>query len=460
MTSLASRIWTVFLIGTAITVIILFVFSKYIYESIYVTEIEQTLEVQSKNLALEANGAVTDAFIQKVETYNELSPIDVFAVRNPRELSACLPFEIDYDALITGEDRQQLVDGEFVVKRGYQSRFDREVISFIYPIVEDKRLEGIIYSYIPLSPVTDFLKKNSAWFALGAVLLFALAAVLSRAILNSLLRPIDELLHVTEQFKTGNYKIRSTYSSKNELGELSSSFNRMADAVEAEDERKKEFLSVVSHELRTPLSSIVGYSQALASKQVEEKRQDEVIGLLHSEAERMKKLTEDLLMIARNEELPRQFLPLVGAEILYQAVQILDPLIRREQMNISIEADDELIVYSDESALLQIIINILENAVRYSTPGDDIILRLKAKGNEAEFSVTDHGEGIAEEHLPHLTERFYRVNKARTRMDGGSGLGLTIVQQMVSQLQGKLTIQSEKEKGTIVQFTVPLWKEE
>lgn len=460
MTSLTSRIWSVFLISTAITVLALFIFSKYLYESIYVTEIEQTLQIQSEKLAQEADGSVNDTFIQTVERYNELSPFEVFAVKNPRELSACLPFEIDYDALITGEDRQRLVNGEELVKRGYQKRFDREVLSFIYPVAEEKRLEGIIYSYVPLSPVTDFLKKNSAWFALGAFLLFALSAVLSRAVLQSLLRPIGELHNVTQQFKSGNYKIRSSYKSKDELGGLSDSFNQMADAVEAEDERKREFLSIVSHELRTPLSSIVGYSQSLAMGQVNPERQKEVIEFLHSEALRMKKLTEDLLMITRNEEASHSLLPLVGAEIIYQAIQILQPLSLQRQMLVTVEADDELIVFSNEYALIQIMINLLENAIRYSSPGQEIRCRLKRVGEHAEFSVSDQGEGIEPEHLPRLTERFYRVNKARTRTDGGAGLGLTIVQQLVNQVNGMLHIQSEKDKGTTVTITIPLWKED
>ena len=110
--------------------------------------------------------------------------------------------------------------------------------------------------------------------------------------------------------------------------------------------------------------------------------------------------------------------------------------------------------------MMQILVNLVDNAIAYSIEGKSIHIRLTSRQNEAIFEIEDEGVGIAPNHLPHITERFYRVNEARTRSDGGSGLGLTIVKQLIEASGGKLEIFSELEKGTTVKVTVPLWKEE
>lgn len=460
MTRLSTKLWLLFLVSTALTVVILLAFSKYVYESIYVTDVEQSMEQLSMNWANQSRGDVTPEFIQQVEEYNRFSPVEVFAVQNPRELSACLPFEIDYDALISGQDRQQLLNGEVVVKRGYESRFDREVISLIYPIAENQRLKGIIYTYVPLSPVTDFLKNHFIYFALGAFLLFVIMASLSRLLLQSLLRPLEVLQKATEEFAEGNYGARVTTTKQDEVGQLSFAFNRMAEAVEQQDYRKKEFLAIVSHELRTPLSSLVGYSKALEQGQIEPIHYKEVFHMMVSESERMNKLTQDLMTVAHNEEVEVNLQPLAASDLVEQALQIMKPIFVNKSVTLTQDVDDELIVRADEQHILQVLLNLLDNALTYSPEGSTVNVTLVGKQENAHFTIQDQGPGIADHHIPHLTERFYRVNAARTRNDGGSGLGLTIVDQLLKKSHGQLSIESEINHGTSVTFTLSIWKED
>lgn len=460
MKRLSTKVWVLFVTISALSIGIITILSYYFYESIYVAEVQQTLEQEATNFAVVADGTVTDAFIEEVDAYNQYATTEIFAVRNPRELSACLPFEIDYDALISGEDRQRLVNGEVVVKRGYQSRFDRDVLSVIYPIKEDTRLNGILYSYVPLSPIRDFLQSHLVLVGVNGGLLFILFAFISRFILLSVLKPLHDLQKATEDFAQGNYSVRVDVHSSDEIGTLSTTFNQMAEAVETEDQRKKQFLATVSHELRTPLSSLVGYSQSLQQGSLDAQHYPEVFQLLASESARMKRLTEDLLAVARNEDRVLAKEPLVAAELVHQTVRIVKQKAEQRTISLLVELDDSLIIEAEEQAMMQILVNLVDNAIAYSIEGKSIHIRLTSRQNEAIFEIEDEGVGIAPNHLPHITERFYRVNEARTRSDGGSGLGLTIVKQLIEASGGKLEIFSELEKGTTVKVTVPLWKEE
>lgn len=460
MNRLTRKVWLIFVAAIALIITIITLLSYYFYESIYVQEVQATLEQQAENFVMQAGGEVSPELIEAVDAFNVYSTSEIFAVQNPRELSACLPFEINYNALINGEDRQRLVNGEVLVKRGYESRFDRDVLSVITPIVKDERLNGILYSYVPLSPILNFLQGHLLLVGVSGGFLFIFFALLSRVILHSVLRPLKDLQQATERFEKGDYTARVRRGQTDEIGQLSQAFNRMAEAVESEDARKKEFLAIVSHELRTPLSSIVGYSHSLERGILPESSYPEVFSLLSSEAERMKKLTEDLLFVARDEDVFLHPQPLVASDLIQQALKIMQPRIQEKQMTTLVNADDSLIIWVDEAAVLQMLLNVLDNAVNYSPSEKAIHIHLIEQSEFAVFEIEDEGPGIPAEHLLHVTERFYRVNKARSRDDGGSGLGLTIVQNFVKASNGTLTIESAETGGTRIQIALPLWKEE
>ena len=175
----------------------------------------------------------------------------------------------------------------------------------------------------------------------------------------------------------------------------------------------------------------------------------------------MERLTNELMQLARkNEELELTELePIVLAETIRDAMCLLEQQAYIKQITVIQQLDEELIVIGDEQKLKQIFINVIENAIRYSPEQSEVAISTKQVRNEAVITIEDHGIGIPQEDLAHITERFYRVNKARSRADGGSGLGLSIVEKLLTQHQGKLLITSEIEKGTCVQMMLPLMEE-
>ena len=234
-----------------------------------------------------------------------------------------------------------------------------------------------------------------------------------------------------------------------------------SDAVSAEKMRV-DFVANASHELRTPLSTILGYSETLAEE--EEIPPDLRIRFgttIRDEARRMLQIVEDLMSLSRIEA--DRFIAPSEQVSLEDIIEIAVDNARRTRGASSCElivdvARDLPPVRGDRSQLLQVVDNLLNNAVRYgcTTPGSKVEVAAKRSGGWVTLTVTDHGPGIAREHLPRLTERFYRVDPARSRESGGTGLGLAIVKHIVERHRGTLEIKSRVGEGTGVSVRLPI----
>lgn len=462
MKNLLTKIWFLIVLFLLATIIFMYWFTDFLYEQLYVEDSKVSMvEVGEKLQTMYRGGKVSDELIQFVENYNAYSNINVFAVRNPRELSACVPFDIDYDTLIGPEERQQLLAGKVVTKIGYEERFERQIISVILPLTDQNRLEGILYLYYPLAKITELANEEVLLLIGGALIFSFLIGFLVYKGIRRIMRPLNELQHAVEQMSKGDYETRVEVTSSDEIGMLSSAFNQMAQSIQQEDEAQKAFLATVSHELRTPISYVKGYSETIQNGFIEGAERDEAIQLIAREANRMERLTNELLQLARtNREQERtEFDPIVLAETIRDITLLLEKQAALKQITWETDLDEELIVLGDEEKLKQILINIFENAICYSNEQTSVSIVTKQGKDGAEIIVQDHGIGIPAEDLPHITERFYRVNKARSRADGGSGLGLSIVEQLIKQHNGNLTITSEMGKGTCVHITLPLMEE-
>lgn len=462
MKKLSTKIWLFVLAILAASLFIMYGLTNYLYERLYVQDAENSMvEIGNKLSTMYDGGKVTDEFVEKVDRYNTYANINVFAVRNPRELSACVPFDIDYDTLIGPEERQILLKGEVVSKQGYEKRFDRQVISVVIPLVENKRLEGILYLYFPLEKISELASKE-VLFLLSCFLLFLMivAFIIFKGI-AVIMKPLRELQSAAGEVAKGNYATRVETNSQDEIGRLATTFNDMTKSMELEEQKQRQFLETVSHELRTPISYIKGYSEAILSGMIREEQRPDKLALIVREASRMEKLTNELLQLTRNEgqqQLVERY-PLPLAETIREVVIMMGQKAQQRHIRLSLQLDDEVIIFADEVRMKQILINLLENALRYSNDNTEITINCRKEHHEAVIEVKDEGIGIPAEDLPFVTERFYRVNKARSRADGGSGLGLSIVSQLVTAHEGTLDIHSKVTEGTTIILRFPIVEE-
>ena len=225
------------------------------------------------------------------------------------------------------------------------------------------------------------------------------------------------------------------------------------------EKTRRDFIANVSHELRTPLTSIQGYAETLLDGSPESDHAREFLEIIRKNAGRMSRLTEDLLTLARVESGEHRFdvQPVTPGELLQEAVDDFRELARSQGIELQVEVTTSEPVNADREAIHQVFSNLIDNAFKYAAKGGKVVLGARPAGaHRIEFYVRDFGPGISSEHLPRLFERFYRVDKARSRESGGTGLGLAIAKHIVLAHGGVIRAESELNHGSMFCFTLPL----
>jgi two-component system, OmpR family, phosphate regulon sensor histidine kinase PhoR len=234
----------------------------------------------------------------------------------------------------------------------------------------------------------------------------------------------------------------------------------LRDLTETErvEKTRRDFIANVSHELRTPLTSIQGYAETLLDGSSENHHTREFLEIIRKNASRMSRLTEDLLTLARVESGEQRFdaESVAPGELLHDAVESFQELARAHGIELVIEDSAPDPVSADREAIHQVFSNLIDNALKYAGSRGRIVLGARPSRRGVEFYVRDFGSGISSEHLPRLFERFYRVDKARSRESGGTGLGLAIAKHIVLAHGGAIRAESELNHGSVFLFILPL----
>ena len=293
------------------------------------------------------------------------------------------------------------------------------------------------------------------------VFLFALVVVLvlSGLISGIVTRPVAELSAGIDRMSKGDYQHRVHVAGRGEMAQLAAAFNEMSEKVHSLDEARNQFVSNASHELKTPLATI----KILVESMIYEDDMDpglrhEFLTDINKEIDRLSSVVGDLLTLVHidSHKLRLRREMMVFSDTVRDTVARLAPLAKKRGQTIDVKLTDGCEMFADSIKLAQVCYNIIENAIKYTPDGGRITVTLHRMGRDAVLEIADTGVGIPQEDLPHVFDRFYRVDKARSRDTGGTGLGLSIVQQIVRLHAGSITVQSERGKGTtfIVQLPV------
>lgn len=228
-------------------------------------------------------------------------------------------------------------------------------------------------------------------------------------------------------------------------------------AIARVERTRRDFIANVSHELRTPLTSLLGYTETLIDESPDSKAR-EFLEIIRRNAQRMSRLTEDLLTLARVEsgEERLQEAPVPAQELLQDAQVSFGEMARNKGLTIEVAESPDFQVLADKDAIHQVFANLIDNALKYASGTKKLEIGAKERTGELEFYVRDFGPGIPSEHLPRLFERFYRVDKARSREAGGTGLGLAIVKHIVLNHGGRAGVNSELGHGSVFWFRLPV----
>jgi signal transduction histidine kinase len=291
--------------------------------------------------------------------------------------------------------------------------------------------------------------------ATGAAVVAAVVA--SVFVTRRIVGPLQRLAAASHRIADGHYAERVPVTTQDELGDLARSFNVMASALEATERRRRALIGDVAHELRTPIATIEGYLEGLLDGVVEPG--PPTWARLHGEAGRLRRLVDDLQELSRAEarQIPLALRPTDPSRIVTVALDRLAPGFAEKGLDLRSNIPRGLPnVLGDADRAVQVLSNLLSNALRYTQPPGVIQLTLRAMPDAVEFSVCDTGIGIAAEDLPRVFERFYRVDKSRSRALGGSGIGLTISRALVESMGGRLWAESAGPgQGSTFTFTLP-----
>lgn len=282
----------------------------------------------------------------------------------------------------------------------------------------------------------------------------AASLLVSRRIVGSLRYVLD----ATRRIAAGGYGERvPAGDADDEIAELSRGFNAMARALEEAERRRVEVISDVSHELRTPLSTLRGYLESIMSGAVEPS--DETLSLLYSETTRMERLVRDLRQLSRAEagQISLDITSISPEEVIVHATERMRPLFDEKDVELATRrVGDPPSVLADADRVIQVLTNLLDNALRHTPPGGRITVEVRAGVGGVAFAVSDTGEGIPSEHLPRVFERFYRADRSRSRVGGGSGVGLSISRALVGAMGGEIQAESPGAgHGATFSFTLP-----
>jgi signal transduction histidine kinase len=312
---------------------------------------------------------------------------------------------------------------------------------------------------VDISSVQIVFGAIGRFFIWGGLVAVAIALIITFFLSRRILAPVKSLTLATKRLGLGDFSQRVQSKDRSEVGELAHTFNAMAGDLERAEWLKRNMIADVAHELRTPLSNIRGYLEAVRDGVIES--DVNTFRSLDEEATLLSRLVDDLqeLSLAEAGELKLICQPSDISELIKQTVAVARAQAVTKGISLSIDVTDKLpLVNIDSYRIHQVMRNLLENAVAYTTNGDAIRVTARRNDNYIEVSVTDTGEGIPNEDLPNIFERFYRVDKSRARATGGSGLGLTIAKRFVEAHGGQIEARSELGKGSCFTFTLPFYK--
>lgn len=288
----------------------------------------------------------------------------------------------------------------------------------------------------------------------GSILIILLLLILGMYFIKSIIQPLRNIGSNARKLATGDFSVRIESQQDDEIGELCTVFNYMADELENSEHIKNEFISSVSHELRTPLTAIKGWSETITEID-DERMRKKGLGIITKETERLSAMVEELLDFSRmqNGKLSLQKSNTDIIAELADAVLMYGEKAKDDRITLNLdETEDIAIVNGDKNRLRQVFINIIDNAIKYTDAGGEINISYKKSSSDIIIYIADTGCGISKADLPKIKNRFYKANNTVR----GSGIGLAVADEIVKMHDGSLDITSELGKGTTVSITLPL----
>lgn len=328
------------------------------------------------------------------------------------------------------------------------------------PVVYHNQIVGAVYAYRYDTEQAELLESFRHNLLIISLMIALLVAGLSIVLSRMLTVQISGLLQAIRHVREGAYSHRADASGTDEIAQIAAEFNSLTDRLQTTESARRRFVSDASHELKTPLAGIRLLTDSiLQTDNMDPETTKEFVTDIGREAERLSRITENLLRLTRLDSgVVQQPYPVAVAPVLERVERMLAMVAAEKGVTLSGAADEEAVALATDDDVHQILYNLMENAIKYSRTEEGFVhARAWAEDGRVYIAVSDNGIGIPDEDLPHVFDRFYRVDKMRSREVGGTGLGLSIVKDTIENRGGTITADhGEGGVGTVFTVTLPL----
>lgn len=453
-------------IASIVFVVLLFLgVSLYqMFSNFYHAEMRTEVTELTSHFRTMAETTDSSSMEEMIRTFADFSNVSMFYINAAGEVTLHSGGHSAADrSFIRTEDVQQIFAGKSIHLE-HEDPLGNRYMVIGQPIYQDNQISSAIYVMASMQSMDSSLITVRNLLLLSGVGAFLLAIGITWIMALLFARPLIMMQQATKKIAIGELETRLDIHSKDEIGDLAAAINNLAVDLQRYRDTRQEFFAAISHELRTPITYVEGYAKVVKNRLYEtEEEKDRYLDIIYQEGVRIQHLVNDLFELAKMEEgkisLSMEWVDL--KDVVDQAVQTVSLQAKEKGIELIVHPVASVpVIRGDGRRMEQIVRNLLENAVRYTEEGR-IEVHLRSTRGTLSLSIEDTGIGIPEDELPYIFERFYRVEKSRSRKTGGTGLGLSIVKKLVELQGGSIQVSSQKDAGTrfTVTFTLPTMQE-
>ncbi len=327
------------------------------------------------------------------------------------------------------------------------------------PVKEKTITAYIVQIGTPLKEMVNTSRKLLIILLITGPILLILSSFGGYFLVRKAFSPVKKIVEAAKKITAEDLSHRiEPIGSKDEISELAETFNDMISRLERSFKQIKQFSSDASHELKTPLTAIRGEIEVALRKGRGREEYKKILKSALEEIDKLQKIIDNLLLLAQmdSQNIKLSFKEIQLDEILLEAFEEIETLAKREKLSLILKRVDQVGLKGDETLIKRLFVNLVDNAIKYTQEGGKVEISLEKENKSAKFTVKDIGIGIPEDALPYIFDRFYRVDKARSRETGGCGLGLAIAKWIVETHKGKIEVRSKVGKGSLFAISFPL----
>lgn len=415
---------------------------------------------------IEENAAISEGVANTVFSLAKVNDLDIYLVDGHGRIVLCGCS--DFSSNLSCSHSDVLLHSEFLSDIDVEANVELSSVDGMYEHVNYAALKKVSfgangeYYVIAVSNVltaTDLFSLMFGMYAIAAIIPLIFMFVAEYSLVSRITRPLKYMSAAAKSISKGDFSKRVPVMSNDEIGELSILFNKMTESLSRAEKTGKSFIANVSHELKTPMTTISGFIDGIVDGTIEKDKTDYYLRIVSDEVKRLSRLVQSMLSLARLEsgENELNIAELRLRDTVLNVVVSMEQNISAKEISVSgLETLTETMISGDRDLLHQVIYNLTDNAVKYTPDKGEISFILRRIGETVEFKIRNTGNGIPQKDIPHVFEKFYKIDKARSDCKESLGLGLYICKTIVELHGGTIAVESVADTFTEFSVTLPI----